>query len=641
MKRILYLLVIIISIFLLSCKEKVVTYNISFDLNGGTTESVLPKEFKSNERIALPTISKENQIFVGWIDIDNEKENYIVTELENKNYNLKALFIDEFEYNDISENELFSQKEDNYLVYIHRDGCTWCNKIKEGVLSYIYKCSLPQFKDSKKVYTLNLTLNGNRASIFRTYSLENGDGDGSFKVNELTSIEEMYISSTPTLIEIKTIDGIRKAYFVENGATKVLNKINSGLSSSNNYENQKYTICLNTNGGLLEGSNIIEFYDNSIVNLPTPIKENYIFVGWIDESGFVEKIDNKDYDLSALWIENEDFDSISETEIFTQNEESYYIFVYRDGCSWCEKISDRVKSYIYKTTLPNYSSSKKVFALNLTKDGTRASVFRSFDGEDGEGDGKFKVTGCKDLSDMYLSSTPALIEINYIDGVAVAKFIATGATNVINAIEKELKYTSSNENKKSFQIEYDLNGGIFNSEPVTIYYSWQKVTLPIPQKEGFVFIGWYEDDNLVSNVSDKDYKLEARYQECKLPQGITVNDLYKLDENKYYVCFIKDDLVYIDELTKLLTLFEIKNDDNIYIINVDSEENKAVKRSYLGENGQSDTGRFYVDGVTSIDSLYIPKAAALIVIEKIDDKQVSTYLESGEEVLDYLKNILK
>lgn len=640
MKRIITItFILIILLISISCKKNETIYSLSFDLDGGSVEGDLPTEFKLSDNYSLPNASKEDNLFVGWIDIDNEKDNYVVNKLEAKNYNLKAWFIDRFEFNDIGENDLFNQKEDNYYVYVHRDGCTWCNKIKDGVLAYLYKSSLPQFVESRKVYTLNLTKGGQRASILRTYDGENGDGDGSFKVNGLSSIDEMYISSTPTLVEIKTIDGIKKAFFIETGATKVLNEINKGLYSTETFDNKQYTICLNTNGGIVEGSNIIYFYNNDIVNLPKPKKDGYIFIGWTDGTGIIEKIESKDYDLSAIWIPNDEYKTIKEDEIFSQNEESYFVYFYRDGCSWCEKISERVKAYIYKTSLPNYNSSKKVFVLNLTEGGSRASIFRS--NKSDEGDGDYYVTGLKDISLMCIPTTPTLIEIKHENGEAVAKMIAHGSTTVIEAIENELVYKEyKDDTNKSYTIEYDLDGGELASEPVTVFYSWQTVTLPIPYKNGYTFIGWYENDELVTNINAKNYNLKAKYVKDYLPSEVTVDDLYKLEYDKYYVCIIKDDLSYLDELTSLLTLFSETMDEPIFVLDLGKDENKQIKRSYTGDNGQSETGRFFVDGVKSIDDLYIPKASALILLEKKDELQVSTYLSSGEEVIQYIKTLL-
>ena len=643
MKRVLKIIgLILIAILVASCKKKVEeTYSISFDLDGGTIDGELIEEFKVSDNYSLPNPTKEDYLFIGWIDSDNSENEYFVTKLEGRNYNLKAYYTERFEYSTIKEDEIFNRTEENYLVYFYRDNCSWCNKIKDGVLAYLYKQTLPQFSGSRKVYALNLTEGGSKASIFRTYNEDNGDGDGSFKATGLTDISEMYISSTPALIEITNIDGIKTAKFLETGATKVLNEINRGLKSSENVSNKQYTICLNSNGGELSGQSIIYFYDASTVSLPTPTKEDEIFVGWTDGNKFIDNIENKDYELSASWIRNEEYRTIKEEDIFNQNEESYFVYIYRDGCSWCKKISDRVKAYIYKTTLANYSYSMKVFPLNLTEGGSKASIFRSYDGDDGEyNDGKFKVTGLTSIDEMYISSTPALIRIDIIDGVRTAKFVAGGATNVINAIEKELVYKEGSTKKNYFNIEYILNGGTFKNEPSSIFYSWEKVPLPIPEKNGYVFIGWYENEIEVKELEERDYVLEARYMEYYLPSEIMASDLYQLSYSTYYVCFIKDDLSYYDELVKTLTLFSINVDENIFVINIDKDENKVIKRSYTGEGGQSDTGRFFVNGVTSIDDLYIPKAAALIKISEISGVKTSEYLESGEDVIKYINNLI-
>ena len=642
MKRTIYIFYIfIISLFLFSCvKKDEAIYNITFDLDGGYLEEELPNEFKVSDNYKLPNPEKEGMVFIGWVDLDNENENKFILELGGRDYNLKALFVEEFEYNTINYEEIFSQKESEYLIYFYRDGCTWCNKIKNGVLSYLYKISLPQFASSKKLYVVNLTENGTKASIFKSYDGENGDNDGTYKVNGLTTIDEMCISSTPTLIEIKENNGIKEASLLAVGATKVLNEINNGLSYNATTSNDvTYTICLNTNGGSIESSEIIYFKDPESVILPTPKKDGFIFLGWTDGLKIVERIERKDYELSALWEINKDYDSIDENQIFTQIGNSYYVYIYRDGCSWCEKISERVKAYLYKIELSNYSESIKVYPLNLTKDGVKASIFRTYTGSDGEGsEGTYKVTGATDISDMYIASTPALIRIDRLESSAIATFITSGATNVITEIEKGLVY---NENgvitKQEYQIEYDLNGGYFESDPVTIFYPWQEINLPIPQKDGFVFVGWYEDGENVTKVEEKDYKVVAQYKEIIIPEEIMANDIYSVNEDEYYICFIKNDLYYYNELMKYLNLLSFKEDISVYLIDLENSDNKMIKRSYTGEDGQSETGRFFVNGVSNIDNLYIPKASALIKVVMEEDIKVSYYIESGEDIISFIK----
>lgn len=70
----------------------------------------------------------------------------------------------------------------------------------------------------------------------------------------------------------------------------------------------------------------------------------------------------------------------------------------------------------------------------------------------------------------------------------------------------------SNNQSKDFLIVYDLNGGISNNL-VTSFNEDEIFELPVPTKEGFKFVGWYENDNLVEVINqNKDYHLIAKWE---------------------------------------------------------------------------------------------------------------------------------
>ena len=70
----------------------------------------------------------------------------------------------------------------------------------------------------------------------------------------------------------------------------------------------------------------------------------------------------------------------------------------------------------------------------------------------------------------------------------------------------------SNDEIKKFAIDYDLDGGISNNL-VSIFYEDEVIELSIPIKEGYRFLGWYEDNNLVEVINEnKDYHLIAKWE---------------------------------------------------------------------------------------------------------------------------------
>lgn len=69
------------------------------------------------------------------------------------------------------------------------------------------------------------------------------------------------------------------------------------------------------------------------------------------------------------------------------------------------------------------------------------------------------------------------------------------------------KWTANN----TYTIEYELNGGKFEGSYPTSFVDPFDVLLPIPYKENYVFDGWYENDNKIEVLADKDYYLIAKY----------------------------------------------------------------------------------------------------------------------------------
>ena len=66
-----------------------------------------------------------------------------------------------------------------------------------------------------------------------------------------------------------------------------------------------------------------------------------------------------------------------------------------------------------------------------------------------------------------------------------------------------------------YSISYELDGGSWKEgeTPVTEFGWNEEVTLLEPVKEGYKFLGWYEDKQAVSSIGNKDYTLVAKWEE--------------------------------------------------------------------------------------------------------------------------------
>lgn len=138
------------------------------------------------------------------------------------------------------QQEIYKQKEERYYVFFYRDGCSGCEEVKPIVLKYIkYR---KDRDECRKIYGVNLS-NEKNNSMYRTYLNEDGKGQGQytdssgvhkgiFYVDGVTEWDDLYIGTTPSLISVKEVDGVKYSYFIASGSEKVKTKLNDELNKS-------------------------------------------------------------------------------------------------------------------------------------------------------------------------------------------------------------------------------------------------------------------------------------------------------------------------------------------------------------------------------------------------------------------------
>ena len=145
----------------------------------------------------------------------------------------------------------------------------------------------------------------------------------------------------------------------------------------------------------------------------------------------------------------------------------------------------------------------------------------------------------------------------------------------------------------TYTISYDLEGGV--CENLKEEFSANRmIKLPNPTKEGYTFIGWYDDNNnLVSELEYKNYKLKAKWEEtiykivydldggsCKdLLEEFTITNMISLQSP------IKDGYAFIgwyDEKDNLVNTLELKNynlkakwEEIVYTINYELDDGEC------------------------------------------------------------------
>ena len=88
-----------------------------------------------------------------------------------------------------------------------------------------------------------------------------------------------------------------------------------------------------------------------------------------------------------------------------------------------------------------------------------------------------------------------------------------------NAKTSKMIDLNLNTYKKEYNITYELNGGIQADGQITSYKIGDEITLLEPQKEGYVFAGWYDNSEFTGNEITKitgknqDFTLYAKWEE--------------------------------------------------------------------------------------------------------------------------------
>lgn len=423
MKIIKIFILILFTFLLTGCNKK---YNITFDVNGGVMPEKYQDTFKENKKYDFPIPTKEGYLFVGWTE--NE---VFIDKLDPRDYSLQAKYIEEevVEYNYITDKEIFLQAYDEYLVYFMKDNCSWCSKIKDDVLRYQYKLSLEQYQKNIKLFVVNLHTPERKSMILREYK-EDGGNDG-FYVDGVTKWDSLYIPSTPTLIKISTENNIKKATFLNVGATNTKNKLQEYLIDSNDYSSvaKEYNITYDCNGGTFSETPISTFYGWSAFDLPTPTLDGYTFVGWYEDDKLVTKLDPKDYNLIAKWKKTIELLTIEKEEIFHKEGNYYCIFVRN-----LHNLEEFVANINQYNTYAKYHSLPQVYVIDLVK---CEEIYRSYD------DNKYGiyVDGAKEWNELYISERYTLIYLTDDNETKTAKYITHTKNRVFEYLNEKYRFS--------------------------------------------------------------------------------------------------------------------------------------------------------------------------------------------------------
>ena len=161
---------------------------------------------------------------------------------------------------------------------------------------------------------------------------------------------------------------------------------------------------------------------------------------------------------------------------------------------------------------------------------------------------------------------------------------------------------------KTFTIYYDVNGGNpFEQNKVT-YNSGDVITLPTPQRNGYKFLGWYENEELVTSLDNKNHTLKAMWEKLDI---YTIS--YELNggtfnvEAKYE--FVENEVFTLPKPTKSGCIFLGWYENDKEITTLDNKNYNLVAKwyeintdlSYYTITYNTNGGTLPTDTITSFD----------------------------------------
>lgn len=132
----------------------------------------------------------------------------------------------------IKDNEIFLMEESAYYIFFSKDDCKYCDAARPEIISYLEQINSnsKKYKNCRTVYEVSLKNEDWKSEISRSYSGTGGQGtDDKFYVNGVTKWDSLYIATTPSLIAIYEVDGVRKAKYLAQTRSGVINYLKETL----------------------------------------------------------------------------------------------------------------------------------------------------------------------------------------------------------------------------------------------------------------------------------------------------------------------------------------------------------------------------------------------------------------------------
>ena len=504
-------------------------YTITFNENGGSEAEDIKFTIETNN-IELPTPIRDGYDFIGWYE-----NGVLATEFELRDYNLVAKWEEIKEEIDIKvyeENDQLYVNLGRYPQTVVTDASiinALSNINTENEFGYIEYNGKEYKKVVANPYAPNYTfINGNTIVEGNTYYflvepikwrvLE--ESDGTYKL-----LSEMIIDNTNfyhTIDQNRTING-QKIYpnnYEYSNIRAWLNGYNGISYNVEDYTNKGfYDIAFTEEEKQLINTTLV---DNSLSST-SDLNNSNICNNTNDKVYLLSRSDtlNTYYGFSSSYSE-EDITRRAQVSDYARSKDcwiSTYSGDYGNGDWWLRSplyngSSDARVVINFGVVGISYvdnacCSIRPALTITLNIDDYSKVEFKDYDGN-------LIKTDYVKKGENAIAPTPIREHYNFIGW-------DKDYTNVQNDLEVKALYEAI-----AYTITFNENGG---SEVEDIEYTIEtnNIELPTPTREGYDFIGWYEEDELIDSFEYRNYNLKAKW-ERKATEGLE----YELSSDKTY-----------------------------------------------------------------------------------------------------------
>ena len=529
-----------------------ISYEINYNLNGGSISGQKTFFNIETDSFTLPTPTRNGYTFTGWTGSNGATAQKSVTIAKgstgNKSYTANWTPTNySISYN-LNGGSLSGQKTSYNIETANfalpqptRSGYTFTGWTGTGLSSATKSVTVNKGSTGNRSYTANWSANGYTISF--NYN-KSSTAAGAMSGNGTTSKGVTYAAAYGTLPQPSMPGWTFNGWYTAASGGSRISATTTYTAAGNqtlyaHWTLNTYSISYNANGGSLSGQKTSYNVNTDSFALPTPTKNGYTFTGWTGSNGTtaqksvtIAKGSTGNRNYTANWTPTNwtvkynanggtgtmDTDTATYNENYVAKANQFTRIGY-EFAGWTENADgsgSNWTSWIGKPWKWTYTKNITLYAQWKVKTYTNqiSHWAEGFKHREGNNDNK-NALKLKDAyfaasykSDIIMDSAKAVkipngyylreLETSEVDEIFKGYSIGLKLTQKPAPMWFEYYYAPI-----SYSITYNLNGGTNNSANPSTYNVLYGVSLKAPTRAGYTFTGWYDESgNKVTGINE-------------------------------------------------------------------------------------------------------------------------------------------